>query len=83
MFVGKSKFWFGKPGKNTSRKEIRVQSLKDQCRVGQVVSRSGVNTTCSLARERIFAKKEFGKNMNIAFFLLLPLGPGILTGRVI
>lgn len=48
-----------------------------------MVSRSGVNIICSLVRERIFVKKEFGKNMNIVFFFLLFLGFGILIGRVI
>lgn len=48
-----------------------------------MVNQSNVSLTYSLAREIIIAKKKFGRKMNIAFFLLPPLGPIILPRRVI
>lgn len=48
-----------------------------------MVNQSNVSLTYSLAGEIIIAKKEFGREMNIAFLLLPPLDPIILTRRVI
>lgn len=59
-----------------------MQNLKAQFKVEQVVNKSNVILTYSLAREIIIIMKEFGRKMNIAF-LLPPLGPIILTRRVI